>query len=238
MLNVLVIGGRSQEEGYSNGSTELEEVLIEAVDSAGYSPMQVRIRFYPWYQPWQEEARRLHLLRLRYKLKKSEFGIVVCAFSRGVGYGVMHLAGYQPWYRKLYGVGGLERFGLTIDTLVDCDGIYHNWYMLYRSVIGGHAIKFPANGVISKVCGFNQNKVRPMGVKPVVSPPTVITSWEELYYEHVEMDDAPEYHEKAKEVVLEAALRFVPRSQKGLSPAAGRPDVPNPSELLNQKMGS
>src|SRR5687767_8068722 len=109
MLTVLIIGGRTQSEGRMNGCLELEEILHQALGEAGYTSMQVRVRFVPWYADWRDIASRLGETTRRYR--SAPFGIVVCAFSRGVGYGVVNLGKYLPMHN------------LKINALVSSDGI-------------------------------------------------------------------------------------------------------------------
>jgi hypothetical protein len=243
MYHQLVIGGRKQNDSYLNGSSELTEVLREAVTKAGYSPMQVRVEFYPWWTNFDDLSRRLHLLRLRYRLDTHQIGIGVSAFSRGVGRGLIRLAGAQPWYKAFVGRGGLERYGLTIDNVTWCDGIYHDWWALWKSVVGAYRIVVPANGVIDKISVLRQETYRPMGAPPVVSPPTRIVpiqvnshSYAEwiLKYPHIEMDDAPEYHATSLNNMMEAIRRFVPIARKDTSPNVGM--APSPLVNLESKL--
>src|SRR4051812_24964807 len=106
MYHHLVFGGRKQNDAYLNGSSELVEVLREAADREGYSRSQVRVEFFPWWTDVDDLSRRLHLTRLRFKLGREQFGIGVSAFSRGMGYAVTRLAGWQPWWLQFLGRSG------------------------------------------------------------------------------------------------------------------------------------
>lgn len=224
MLNTLVFGGRHQGEGSSNGSLECAEVLLQAANDAGYSAQQCRVNFYPWWADGNDIAMRLHLQRLRYQLQRSQFGIVICGYSRGVGYGITRLTGWAPFWRRWLGKSGLQRFGLTVDSLVSCDGIYHHWFSVlgaqWRSVIGQYQIQLPSMGP-TRVYEFRQVTSVPRGMDLVLTEPAYFAEPPQiLEYEHTEMDNAPEYHAKCVEVMLDAAQRYVPSSRKDSSPAA------------------
>ena len=241
----LVIGGRLQGEGTLNGSMELSELLIEAMADAGYSGKQVRTYFYPWYANFQEVADRLHLLRTRYKLERRQFGINCYAFSRGVGYGVKRLAGWLPWWnwrRLVWMKSGLARHGLSIDTGVYCDGIYHHSWSVagfqWRSVVGSYQIKLPSTAG-KYIYAFRQEISRPMGMELIVEPPSCLVGGKAtvLEYEHIYMDDAAEYHQKCVEVALETAKRYVPSSKKEEMPKPiSLTPAPSPSEALESKL--
>jgi hypothetical protein len=243
----LVFGGRSQGEGDLNGSTELTELLKEKVADAGYSEKQVRVYFYPWWANTEDIARRLYLLKRRYKLEDDEFGINCYAFSRGVGVAVKRLAGWAPVWRRFFGKSGLERFGLSIDTGVYCDGIYHHWISIggfqWRSVLKGFGIDKGYHICLHSTAGqmiyaFRQEISRPMGMELIVTPPSVLVGGKAkiLKYEHVEMDDAKEYHAKCVEVMLEGARRYVPYSEKKAMPTPTvKAPAPTPSEVLESK---
>lgn len=239
MLNTLVFGGRLQGEGTSNGSLELTEVLLDAADKAGYSSSQCRVNFYPWWANSNDIAMRLHLCRLRYQLSREQFGIVICGYSRGVGFGVTRLLGFQPWYKRMLGASGLQRFGLTTDAVVSCDGIYHHWWSVagfqWRSILGEHHIVLPAMGR-AKVYEFKQCTSVPCGLDLQLTPPAYFAEEPvKLEYEHTEMDNAPEYHTKCVEVMLGAARRYIPQSKKTESPAVVTDATP-PLELLESKL--
>lgn len=195
MLTVQIIGGFTQTEENWNGCLELKERILAHLDD--YSSLSVRVRFDPWNANWTEIARQLHLQRLRYQ--REPFGIVVCAYSWGVGHGLVRFAKQ------------LQRFGLRIDTAVICDGIYRHWWSQYiaqwRAMVGGYEIRVPDN--VQNVHGFFQRVSRPMGMKPVSSNTTIL-SWTQLTYEHVECDDAPEWHDLCAAVARDRATLYVP----------------------------
>jgi hypothetical protein len=243
----LVIGGRAQGEGTLNGSMELKELLIEAKSDAGYSDKQVRVEFYPWWTYFEDVARRLHLLRLRYKLDRTQFGIGVSAFSRGVGYGVKRLTGDLPWWhwRRMLLLGsGLQRFGLSIDTGVYCDGIYHHSISIggfqWRSVnlpFTKYQIKLNKNAG-NTIYSFRQEISRPMGYELLVDPPSRIVGGKAivLEYEHIEMDDAMEYHQLSKEVMLELAKKYVPVKTDKMPQSSYKSPAPTPKMVLESKL--
>lgn len=192
MLLLDVIGGFKQSEEHANGCVELREKLLSNLDD--FSALSVRVRFHEWNERFRTVARNAHLLRLRYP-KPEPFGIVVFAFSWGVGNGLVQ-------YAK-----ALSRFGLKIQCAVLCDGIYRHWYPggNWRAVVGGYRITLPPN--VLTYYGFHQEISRPMGVKPVGE--ATCLGWEKLDYEHVEMDDSPEWHDRCIRTALEEVKSYV-----------------------------
>lgn len=182
LTKLTVVSGFGQHEGLWNGNYELKEVWKQEFDQE--HRRSVDIQLYPYNTNWKWVARQYHLERLRYKLTREEFQVIVAAYSWGVGNGLVRFA----W--------ALKKYGIDILHAVICDGIYRHAYPggEWRSYFGDlvpswSTIVFPPN--VKKVTGFYQEETRPMGQKPVTDAPM---TWERLYYPHVEMDDAPEWH--------------------------------------------
>lgn len=204
MLIVPVIGGFTQTEGLWNGSQELRELLLAEVRD--YSPLAVRIFYKRWKEDWKDIARQFHLWRIRYH--PEPIGVMVCAYSYGVGHGLANLAGY------------LSRYGIVVSAAVCCDGVYRHPWFKWRALIDRYRIQLPKN--VLEVHGFYQRVNRPHGLKPCDG--TTCASWTELVLPHAEMDDAPEYHAKCLQVLREQLSIFV--GTKSDEPAsAPQPDT-------------
>jgi hypothetical protein len=214
-LTVLIIGGRLQREGERSGPLELEELLREGLEKEGYSIRQTRVKFYPWWAEWDDVVRRLHFQKTRYR--REPFGIVVCAFSRGVGYGVVQLCKRLPDY------------DMKINSGVFSDGIYHHWWghlTNWRSMFGGYQIYLPDN-TIYEWDGFYQRRD---GMQIEANGGNRL-SWTQLNIVHTEMDDAPLWHDKCLEVVLRRAKEFCPRKD-----SAPKTNTMQPLEKLESKL--
>lgn len=170
------ISGWTQNEG-QNGTTILHEKLLAAFDA--YSPLSVRVRSRRWNENWKAIATNYRSLRLHYP-QPEPFIIVVNSYSYGVGHGTVSLAKQ------------LDQFGLGIELLNSCDGVYCHWHPLgwWRAMIGGFRINLPEN--IKQYHGFYQRKNRPRGYEPRGSKQL---SWTQLDVIHQEMDDEPTWHE-------------------------------------------
>lgn len=196
MLTLQIISGFTQREGAWNGCSELKEKLLAELDQ--YSPLSVRIRLDPWNANWKYIAREMHLLRLRYP--REPFVVGAFAYSWGVGYGLKKLSAQ------------LGRFGIPVNTAVTSDGIYHSWLPgalqwagNWRAMLGRAAINLKN---VQQLHGFHQEVSRPMGQRPSLKQGEVV-SWEPLIYPHVEMDDAPEWHQRCIEVANELVAKIV-----------------------------
>jgi hypothetical protein len=192
MLNIRIIGGYTQTEGRETGCFKLEEKLLATLDD--YSPLSVRVRFSPWNDNWKDVAARLNALKEKYEA--DPFGLVVCAYSWGVGHGLVKLA------------KALTPYGITVDAAVTSDGIYRHWFSPgnWRVAIGDSRIHFPDN--VMETTPFRQTQSIPAGRGIATTQQMFPTTT--LRYSHELMDDAPEWHRKCIQVVKEKLAIFVP----------------------------
>ena len=226
MLTKLVIAsGFGQHEGLWNGNLELKEILKQEFDSCGRR--EVDIQLYPWNSNWQWVARQFHLERLRYQLTYSQYQVVVFAYSWGVGNGLVKLA------------KALNQYGIGIRCAVVCDGIYRHPYPggEWRAYFGDwfnarfSQITLPTrrdgSPIIERVKAFYQRRTRPMGQVPITKAPL---EWTELYYPHVDMDDAPEWHLEC----VKTAKAYIQR--KPLIDTGARAAKPATAETLESQV--
>jgi hypothetical protein len=186
MLIVDVIGGFTQHEGRVSGSFILSEKIRERLSQ--YNSLSARVAFLPWNLDWEKIAANRYLIRQLYP--NEEIVHVVAAYSYGVGHGLVQ-------YAK-----NLDRYGMSIERAVLCDGIHRSRCFKWRSLFGGWEILLPEN--IRSYHGFFQRKTRPMGCKPIGSE---CLSWTEIALPHVEMDDAPEWHKRTISIVNDLLLQ-------------------------------
>lgn len=191
MLFVECISGFTQNEENWNGIQELREKILAETDD--YSALAVRVRYHRWCDDWFQIARSYQYLKLRYP-DPEPFVIIVVAYSYGVGHGLVQFAKQ------------LRRYNLFIREAVICDGIYCHWHPLgwWRAIVG-KTITLPDN--ITAYQGFYQKQSTPSGLQPRGSN---CLSWQELHVDHVWMDDTPEFHNKAIQVIKNAAGMAVP----------------------------
>jgi hypothetical protein len=202
MLTLQIISGFTQREGVWNGCSELKEKLLaELVD---YNPLSVRIRLDPWRADWKFIAREMHLLRLRYQ--REPFVVAAFAYSWGVGNGLKKFA------------KGLKPYGIPITHAVIADGIYHSWLPgdlqwigNLRAIVGRSQVRLIN---IRRLEAFHQAQSLPMGQRPILNgTPIDDADWIELTYPHVEVDDAPEWHQRCIDVANELVTRVVRRPE-------------------------
>lgn len=206
MLNLIVISGRKQSPvGSWTGTRELEELL--RIQFAEWNQCCVRVSHYRHNENFGNVAS--DLVNLRRKYKTEPFYTAVFAFSWGGGEGLPSLAKH------------MKPYGLHIDVAVTSDAIYRhffyagNWRVLWPKA----RILMPDN--VLKLIPFAQKQSIPCGrgiATTQLQEPMVY-----LPYNHVEMDSAPEWHDKCLEVAKELCYIAVP-SKKYIPEGAPSPE--------------
>lgn len=206
MLNLIVISGRKQSPlGSWTGTRELEELL--RVKFAEYNVCCVRVAHFRHDANWQEVASDLALLRRRYK--DEPFYNLCFPFSWGGGEGLPSLA------------NELHPFGMMIHTAVTCDAIYKHFFYAgnWRVLNPKSRILMPDN--VLRIIPFAQKQGIPMGRG--IASTRLVEPMTYLDYSHVEMDSAPEWHDKCIQVAKEFAQIAIP-GKKYIPPAAPDPE--------------
>ena len=117
--------------------------------------------------------------------------IKVYAYSWGCGHGFVRLA------------KELRKRGLTIQTAVLCDPVFHSWWRPWRAMVFSPNIEIPSN--VEEVFWFRQYRNHPQatGLVEEDKDETNIHSPVVLDREHAYMEDAVEFHDMCLRVANE-----------------------------------
>lgn len=182
----IVKSGYSQTEGHLHGCQRLWLELKEL------SNPQTQVALLPWNHDFDSYAERIRLT------SKPDVRILCYDYSWGSGNGLLRFA------------EGLQKRALTIDHAVLSDPVYHSqkfeaWpgighLMRGLGVLLQRKITIPDN--VKRVSWFRQLKNIPKGCDLVAAnkTKTLIADPIILDYPHEAMDDAPEWHQRCREI--------------------------------------
>ncbi len=112
--------------------------------------------------------------------------IMICVYSYGGGWWLMEF------------LDELAKYGIKVDVVVACDPVYRSKYFFLRwKALTKQTLELPEN-VIRRYVHFVQYLNKPGGDAIYVPADIDYHGPHELQYKHVKMDNAPEYHERAK----------------------------------------
>jgi hypothetical protein len=148
---------------------------------AKYGDATTEVTLHPWNDNWRSFAE----LVVDTCTDPRELLLDVVAYSWGVGYGAKTLA------ELLLGEG------VSIRTLLSCDGVYWSRWAKWRAIgsplLGEPVIRLPAN--VREVFFHRQRETLPSGHRITVNDPSVSCyDYGYLPFPHVDIDGAPNFH--------------------------------------------
>lgn len=175
--------------GFTQGDHGLLSLREKLLRDGHQRDIDSRVEMFSWRHDWSNYADVIERVCEIYRRKAS---IRIYAYSFGAGWGAMQLA------------KELRKRAIPVRAMVLCDPVFRHPFVGLRwlSLLPGDSpltkIRVPDN--VSEVWSFFQRLDRPQGHRLIATNGTLLHSPLRLYYPHVAMDNADEFHARSLEV--------------------------------------